>query len=273
MEAGWGWMERSRVEMKKGPAENPGAAIEILDLGVCLHKINILEEVSCTFPAGQTTAIIGPNGAGKTTLLLALLGLVPYTGTIRFNHKGKGRPPMGYVPQRLNLDRGLPCTVMDLMTMAITSNPLWLGKGKKIREETREKLKRVGALGLENRMIGKLSGGELQRILLAVALEGNPEIILLDEPTAGIDAPGEQLFCDLLSDIQAQANLTVILISHDLSMVSNHAHRVICLNKTVRCSGGLSTLTEENLLKTFGLHVHIYPHDHGPHKTDSPPAP
>jgi zinc transport system ATP-binding protein len=105
----------------------------------------------------------------------------------------------------------------------------------------------------------------LQRVMLAMALEGNPEVLLLDEPTAGIDAPGEQLFCDLLSDIQNQAGLTIILISHDLSVVSNHANHVICLNKTVRCSGGPNTLTEENLLKTFGLHIQLYPHSHGPH--------
>jgi zinc transport system ATP-binding protein len=243
-----------------------GTAIEIRNLGVCLRRVEILNQVNCSIPAGRTTAIIGPNGAGKTTLLLALLGLVPYTGTIRFNQVGGVRPALGYVPQRLDFDRGLPCTVRDLLTMTITGKPLWLGNKNKIREAVRERLKRVGALDLEHRIIGKLSGGELQRILLAVALEGAPEILLLDEPTAGIDAPGEQLFCDLLSDIQAEANLTVILISHDLSMVSNHAHQVICLNKTVRCSGGLSTLTEENLLKTFGLHVHIYPHDHGPHR-------
>jgi zinc transport system ATP-binding protein len=268
-----GFPERSRNKMDQDLTTAPTTAVEIRNLGVCLRKVEILNEVTCTIPAGRTTAIIGPNGAGKTTLLLALLGLVPYTGTIHFNQAGGVRPVMGYVPQRLELDRGLPCTVRDLMTMTISGKPLWLGSKKKIREVVRERLKRVGALGLENRVIGKLSGGELQRILLAVALEGNPDILLLDEPTAGIDAPGEQLFCDLLSDIQGRANLTVILISHDLSMVSNHAHQVICLNKTVRCSGGLSTLTEENLLKTFGLHVHIYPHDHGPHTPVRPPTP
>lgn len=242
-------------------------AIEINNLGVCLRKIHILTEVHCSIPAGQTTAIIGPNGAGKTTLLLAILGLVPFAGTINFPLVNKGRPTIGYVPQRLEFDRGLPCTVEDLMTASISSRALWLGKRQKIKEQAALGLKRVGADGLSQRFIGKLSGGELQRILLAMALEGNPSILLLDEPTAGIDAPGEQLFCDLLSDIQHQADLTVILISHDLSVVSNHAQHVICLNKTVRCSGGLNTLTEENLLKTFGLHVQIYPHSHGPHQS------
>jgi zinc transport system ATP-binding protein len=242
-------------------------AIEIKNLGVCFRKIDILTEVYCSIPARQTTAVIGPNGAGKTTLLLAILGLIPYTGTIAFNFINNGRPSIGYVPQRLEFDRGLPCTVEDLMTTSISQKALWLGKKQKIKDQVRLGLERVGAEGLKNRFIGKLSGGELQRVLLAMALEGNPSILLLDEPTAGIDAPGEQLFCDLLADIQNQADLTVILISHDLSVVSNHAQHVICLNKTVRCSGGLNTLTEENLLKTFGLHVQIYPHSHGPHQS------
>lgn len=249
--------------------QNPAnlTAIEIKNLGVCLRKIDILKGVDCSIPARQTTAIIGPNGAGKTTLLLAILGLVPYSGSIDFNYSDRGRPSIGYVPQRLEFDRGLPCTVEDLMVTSISNKALWLGKKQKIKEQVRIGLERVGAEGLKSRFIGKLSGGELQRILLAMALEGNPSILLLDEPTAGIDAPGEQLFCDLLSDIQNQADLTVILISHDLSVVSNHAQHVICLNKTVRCSGGLNTLTEENLLKTFGLHVQIYPHRHGPHQS------
>jgi zinc transport system ATP-binding protein len=244
-------------------ATSTETAIEITDLGVTLRKVEILRAVSLTIPAGRTTAVIGPNGAGKTTLLLALLGLVPYTGTIRFLRAQGGRPTIGYVPQRLDFERGLPCTVEDLMATAMSRKALWLGKRAGVRHRVREGLKRVGASGLEDRFIGRLSGGELQRVLLAMALEGNPQILLLDEPTAGIDAPGEQLFCDLLSDIQEQAKLTIILISHDLSVVSNHAQQVIGLNKTVCCSGGLSTLTEENLLKTYGLHMQIYPHSHG----------
>jgi zinc transport system ATP-binding protein len=242
----------------------PGeTAIEIVDLGVTIRKVEILQEVSLSIPAGQTTSIIGPNGAGKTTLLLALLGLVPYTGTIRYKNFEGRRPAIGYVPQRLEFERGLPCTVEDLMTIGLSQKALWLGKKSLIQARVRDGLKKVGASGLESRFIGKLSGGELQRVLLAMALEGNPQILLLDEPTAGIDAPGEQLFCDLLSDIQEQARLTVILISHDLSVVSHHAQHVICLNKTVCCSGGLNTLTEENLLKTYGLHMQLYPHSHG----------
>jgi zinc transport system ATP-binding protein len=221
--------------------------------------------VSCDIPVGRITALIGPNGAGKTTLLLAIMGLIPYSGRIRFPAYPSASPRIGYVPQRLDLDRGLPCTVQDLLALSVSQRPLWLGKKEAVRRSIRESLKRVGAGGLEDRFLGKLSGGEMQRVLLAMALEGDPEILLLDEPTAGVDAPGEQMFCDVLSDIQQQRRLTVVLISHDLSVVTNHAEQVICLNKTVRCSGGVSALTEENLLKTYGLHIQIYPHTHGPH--------
>ena len=221
--------------------------------------------MTCHIPVGRITALIGPNGAGKTTLLLAIMGLIPYSGTIRYPAYPAAPPRIGYVPQRLDLDRGLPCTVEDLFALSISQRPLWAGKNETVRRGIRESLDRVGAKGLENRFLGKLSGGELQRVLLAMALEGNPEILLLDEPTAGVDAPGEEMFCDVLSDIQQQRRLTVVLISHDLSVVANHAEQVICLNKTVRCSGGVSALTEENLLKTYGLHIQIYPHTHGPH--------
>jgi zinc transport system ATP-binding protein len=227
----------------------------------------ILQEVTCHIPAGRITALIGPNGAGKTTLLLAIMGLIPYSGRIRFPAYPSAPPRIGYVPQRLELDRGLPCTVQDLLALSVSRRPLWLGKKGSLRRDLRKSLDLVGAGGLERRFLGKLSGGELQRVLLAMALEGDPDILLLDEPTAGVDAPGEQMFCDVLSDIQQQSRLTVVLISHDLSVVTNHAEQVVCLNKTVRCSGGVSALTEENLLKTYGLHIQIYPHTHGPHCT------
>ncbi|RPH83081.1 MAG: metal ABC transporter ATP-binding protein, partial [Desulfobacteraceae bacterium] len=193
------------------------AAILLEGITVNLHKNVILQEVTGAMPVGRITALIGPNGAGKTTLLLAIMGLIPYSGRIRFPAYPSGSPRIGYVPQRLDLDRGLPCTVQDLLALSITQRPLWLGKKGPVRRKIRESLDRVGAGGLENRFLGKLSGGEMQRVLLAMALEGDPEILLLDEPTAGVDAPGEQMFCDVLSDIQQQRRLTVVLISHDLS--------------------------------------------------------
>jgi zinc transport system ATP-binding protein len=248
------------------PVSNPSeVAIAIRGVNVHLRKQEILEDVTCDVPAGRITAVIGPNGAGKTTLLLAVLGLVPYRGRITFPAFRGAAPRIGYVPQRLALDRGLPCTVQDLFALALKGGPHWVGMSEDTRRRIRENLERVGAGKLEQRFLGKLSGGEMQRVLLALALEGDPDILLLDEPTAGVDAPGEQLFCDILSDLQRERNLTVVLISHDLSVVSHHAEQVICLNKTVRCSGGLSVLSEENLLKTYGLHIQIYPHTHEPH--------
>ena len=133
--------------------------------------------MTCEIPAGRITALIGPNGAGKTTLLLAIMGLIPYSGNIRFPAFPSASPRIGYVPQRLELDRGLPCTVEDLLALSVSRRPLWLGKKGAVRRRIRESLDRVGAGGLENRFLGKLSGGELQRVLLAMALEGNPEIL------------------------------------------------------------------------------------------------
>ena len=256
--------------METIPINKSGAAIAIHNLNVHLQRHEILQDVTCDIQAGRITAVIGPNGAGKTTLLLAILGLVPYSGRITFPAYSGKIPRIGYVPQRLDLDRGLPCTVQDLFALSIQRGPLWIGPADRTKRRIRESLKRVGAGKLEDHFLGKLSGGELQRVLLAMSLEGDPDILLLDEPTAGVDAPGEQLFCDLLAGLQQERNLTVVLISHDLSVVSNHAEQVICLNKTVRCSGGLNVLSEENLLKTYGLHVQIYPHSHGPHCLPSP---
>ncbi|MCU0580493.1 MAG: metal ABC transporter ATP-binding protein [Desulfobacterota bacterium] len=251
--------------METSVDNKPGPAIALQAVSVNLRKREVLQDITCDIPAGRITAVIGPNGAGKTTLLLAVLGLIPHSGRISFPACGEHPPRIGYVPQRLELDRGLPCTVQDLFALSLKSGPHWLRLKEPTRRRIRENLERVGAGKLEKRFLGKLSGGELQRVMLALALEGTPDILLLDEPTAGVDAPGEQMFCDILADLQKERNLTVVLISHDLSVVSNHAEQVICLNKTVRCSGGLSVLSEENLLKTYGLHIQIYPHTHGPH--------
>src|SRR4030043_1707028 len=123
--------------MDQNQKSDSRTAIEIKNLGVCLRKVDILKEVHCSIPAGQTTAIIGPNGAGKTTLLLAILGLVPYTGRIDFPFFEQGRPSIGHVPQHLDFDRGLPCTVEDLMTTSISKKALWLGKKKKNKDHGR----------------------------------------------------------------------------------------------------------------------------------------
>ncbi|MCX7803977.1 MAG: metal ABC transporter ATP-binding protein [Planctomycetota bacterium] len=235
------------------------ALITFEKVGVTIGGARILEDVSAVIRRGETTAVIGPNGAGKTTLLLAVLGLARHTGTIRF--AGGRRPRMGYVPQRLVFDRGAPVTAMDFLASAIQRWPLWLGVRREARRRASEALEQVGAGHLVRAPMGRLSGGEHQRVLLALALVGRPELLLLDEPAAGVDIAGEQIFCDLLDGLKKERDLTLVLVSHDLSMVTSHADHVICLNRTVRCQGAApEVLTPENLASLYGIHMGLYRH-------------
>jgi zinc transport system ATP-binding protein len=180
------------------------------------------------------------------------------------NQCGAGRPNIGYVPQFLDFDRGTPITVLDFLSLKDQRKPLWLGHQQKMKAAAMESLQWAGATNLINRPLGKLSGGETQRALLAFALLGRPDIILLDEPVSGVDAAGEEIFAELLRKLQADRHFTVVLVSHDLSVVTQHADRVICLNKTVRCVGRtIEVLTPENLARLYGPHVGLHYHPNG----------
>ena len=239
-------------------------ALEIRNLSVALGGIPILTGVSADISCGEVTAIIGPNGAGKTTLLSAILGLVPYQGEIRFCpclEHGGGKPRVNYVPQQLDFDRGAPVTVLEFLCLSTQRRPLWFGPRKRARTEALHNLERVNAAHLAARPLGRLSGGEFQRVMLALALAPKPDILLLDEPVSGVDAGGEELFCELLDKLRQEAGFTLVLISHDLQIVTRHADHVICLNKTVQCEGrAVDILTPENLAAVFGLHTGLYSH-------------
>ena len=244
--------------------------IELRDVSVRIGSISILHDINAVMRCGEVTAIIGPNGAGKSTLLKAIMGLIPYTGEVRFcaEHQcGAGRPNIGYVPQYLDFDRGTPITVLDFLSLKDQRKPLWLGHKKEMKEAALESLGWAGAAHLISRPLGRLSGGETQRVMLAFALLGTPDIILLDEPVSGVDAAGEEIFAELLRKLQAQRHFTVVLVSHDLSVVTRHADQVICLNKTIHCMGGaIEVLTPENLSRLYGPHVglHFHPNGVGP---------
>ena len=243
--------------------ENEIPAIEIKDLSVTLNGIHILQNISASIMRNEITAIIGPNGAGKTTILLAIMHLIPYTGSIIFsgeNKLGREKPHIGYVPQHLDLDRGTPVTVLDFLSLSEQKLPLWLGHRKHVKDKIITNLDRVKASHLSKRPLGKLSGGELQRVLLAMAIKDDPDIVLLDEPVSGIDVAGEELFSELLTDLQREKRFTLALISHDLSVVTKHADHVICLNKTLRCEGKIEVLTPENLAAIYGIDKGLYKH-------------
>ena len=232
----------------------PVPAVVFDNVSVTLGGVPILQAVSASVPAGSATAIIGPNGAGKTTLLLAMLGQVEYSGRIVLNAES-GSSRIGYVPQRLDFDRGMPITALDVMLLE-QRRPLWLGSNRARRDEALAGLAAVGAEGLANRRLGALSGGELQRVLLALAIRQNPTVLILDEPSAGVDIAGGNLLCELLESLRIQRGFTQIMVTHDLSLVTAHSTHVICLNRRVTGQGPTQqTLRPEVLADTFGIHL------------------
>jgi zinc transport system ATP-binding protein len=233
----------------------------------------ILRGVTADIHRGQITALIGLNGSGKTTLLRAILQEVPYSGRIVFScghdHTRPTPQHIGYVPQRLLFDPNLPLTVVELMTLALEAKPLFLGVRRRTRERVVRLLQMVQAECLLDKPVGSLSGGELQRVLLALALEPCPELLLLDEPAAGIDFHSENEFYELIKEINQRHATTVVLVSHELSMVSRYADHVLCLKDgRITCQGTPQILSQDKLAEVFGQFKGVYAHQ--PHAGDKP---
>ena len=196
----------------------------------------LLEDVNLHAHCGELTAVIGRNGAGKSTLLKAILGEIPCEGRVTFSgHSGSpvsGRPRVGYVPQSLNLDPGSPATVYDL-ALAFTSGwPAFLPRRRKEEERLREHFARFDADALLDKLVGRLSGGELQRVLLAVATRPHPDLLILDEPVSGVDNEGLRRFYEMLEQLRRTDDMVILLVSHDLDYVSRHADRVVLLDRS-----------------------------------------
>lgn len=218
----------------------------------------MLEEINLHMHCGELTALIGPNGAGKTTLLRAMVGELPHSGTLRFIHHGNVETTMpiriGYVPQKLELDRTSPTTVLDLFAATISRWPLWLGTRKAVRREAGEKLELVGAEQLLNRRLSEISVGQLQRIMLALALTPVPELLLLDEPVAALDQGGMELFYQTVSKMRQEYDLSILLVSHDLTAAAQFSDRMILLNRKVLCDGPPREILLNPLIRqTFGF--------------------
>ena len=229
---------------------------KISGLSVTIGTQEILSDINLHIHCGELTAVIGPNGAGKSTLLKAILGVIPHSGTILFTdvqNRRTTRPRIGYVPQFLEIDRDSPISVMDLFSVSSSNFPAWIGARKKDRDRALSLLADVSAEHLIDRSVGALSGGELQRVLLALALQNTPDILLLDEPVSGVDANGMELFYKAIDRIRAQYDLTVILISHDFNMVSQFADRLVLLNRRLLKVGSVrDVLSSEEFRAQFG---------------------
>ena len=209
---------------------------KINNIGVKIGDEEILKDVSIHIHCGELTVIIGRNGAGKSTLLKAILGEIEHTGNITFVDQKDNitkRIKIGYVPQSINVEKHMPTTVYDLFASCITHIPVFLKKDKKIYSEIKEHLKIFGADGLIDKSIGDLSGGELQRVLIAIATKPTPNLLILDEPVSGIDRNGIKDFYDIISRLKAEYDMSIILVSHDLDLANKYADKVILLDKRV----------------------------------------
>lgn len=214
--------------------------IELSHVGVTAGADTLLEDVSFHIHCGQLTALVGPNGAGKTTLIKALLGQTPHTGVIRHvdaDGHDFPAPRIGYVPQQLPFDREMPVTVCDLMAASLSRRPVWLGVSKAVREQVRRALRETEAERLMDRRLGALSGGELQRVLLAMALCPLPDLLVLDEPVSGVDQNGLSLFLQTVSALRRTHHMAILMVSHDWQLVRKYADSVVLLQRRVLDTG------------------------------------
>ncbi len=242
-------------------------AITVEGLCVKANGHHLVENISFSIEEGSIVAIIGPNGAGKTTLVKAILGLIPHeTGSVLmfgkpFKHNNSNIR-VGYVPQKIEFDRTFPLTVSELLRFTIPpfySLPFRDRSGEEGR--INDLLKTVGMHDLVERSIGSLSGGELQRVMIAKAIVNDPKILILDEPASGIDIEGQERFYDLVRRLNKEKGLTVLLISHDLNIVYRFADNVLCMNRKLICSGKpAEALTDEVIKSVYGEMMGGYIH-------------
>jgi zinc transport system ATP-binding protein len=227
--------------------------LDVNRLSIRFGSSTILRDVTFQVSRGESVAVIGPNGSGKTVLFRALIGAIPSEGVLKWAPGIR----FGYVPQKLDLARDLPITGGDFLRARGVSGP-------SADDAITHALGAVGlTLALSRQSVGSLSGGQFQRLLIAFALMGEPDVLLLDEPTAGVDEPGQERLNELIQRLQSERRLTVFLISHDLSVVHQHATHVLCLSDGTAHFGEPTTiLTPELLHQVYGTPVAFHVHEH-----------
>ena len=220
--------------------------LKVQNVSVKIGGDKILKNVNIHVHCGQMVALIGPNGAGKSTLLKALLGEREFDGNIIFSAPGSRRAKarIGYVPQSPNFDPGDPVSVSDLFACCLSRRPAFLGASRSDRELILECLERVHGEDLIDKRVGTLSGGELQRVLLALALEPMPNILILDEPLSGVDIEGQTGLMDMLDEIRRDYDLSILMTTHDFSMLGRYADRVVLIDHEVKCQGTAEEVLE-----------------------------
>lgn len=231
--------------------------IKVNHLGVRFGDQVVLEDINLHIHCGSINAIIGKNGAGKSTLIRAILNDIPHEGKIEFKDRENGRLKklkIGYVPQSLNIEKNTPVNVYDLIASYQFRCPVFLKKSRKAEEKIRQALDVFEAGDLMDRQVCNLSGGQLQRVLLAMAVMDEPNLLLLDEPVSGVDQNGMELFYRTMQYLKENFDLAIILISHDLDYVAKYADKVILLDKTILKEGSAKEVYESAVFqKIFGV--------------------
>ena len=239
------------------------SVIEIRDLDFSYGGPTILENIQLDIEEKEFVGMVGPNGSGKTTLLKIILGLLkPDKGSVKILGKTPHQSvkEIGYMPQFTPFSRNFPITVEETVLMGRLGKTSKIGLfGKADKELAAESMEAVEVINLRKRPIGSLSGGQLQRVLIARALTCNPEIMILDEPTANVDMKVEKDIFDLLKKLNEK--ITIIVVTHDIGFISQYITKVACINRTLICHP-TSQLTGETIKNLYGTHVHMVHHHH-----------
>jgi zinc transport system ATP-binding protein len=237
--------------------------LEVSDLSIHCGRTFVFRDLSFSVERGHALAILGANASGKTVLFRALIGAIPFDGTVRWTQGTR----IGYVPQKLDLERDVPITGVDFLHARASLAFRSIDTAQRKREASRAAVSRgLELVGVSreaaNQPIGTLSGGQFQRLLVAFALVGDPNVLLLDEPTAGVDEPGQERLNELVRRLQQEQGLTVLLISHELSVVYRYATDVLCLSRDRVCIGApRMMLTPDLLHEVYGTPVGYHVHD------------
>lgn len=242
------------------------------------EKQDVLEDITLSLPKGAFLGLVGPNGSGKSTLIKLILGMQkPRQGKIKLFgtplHKFKEWNRIGFVSQKANsFNTGFPATVQEVVSMGLVSK---LGFfhfiGRKEKQKVMQAIEAVGMTDYANQNIGELSGGQQQRVFIARALVSEPELLILDEPTVGVDAQNVQMFYDMLENLNEKHGMTLLLITHDIGTITDKVTHVACLNKKLHFHGEpeeFKQLENENMSQIYGHPLQMLTHEHGGHAHD-----
>ena len=242
--------------MLHGGSCGDSCCLRVSNMSVTIGNDKILSGVNLHVHCGDLVALIGPNGAGKSTFLKTVLGHQEYDGVIAFytpGQRGK-KPKIGYVPQSPSFDPGDPVSVADLFVCCQSRRPAFLGITKAMRTHILDCLDRVHAADLIDKRVGTLSGGELQRVLLALALEPLPNILILDEPLSGVDVEGQTGLMDMLDELRQEYDLSILMTTHDFSILPRYADQVVLIDHGIVCSGTANEVLDSEVFhKTFRM--------------------